>query len=477
MTATDSITTELVLNPVDEWISVLLKVLAEEVNRNQARPTVISRMVYITVASMYQAWSAYDDAAVGTELGHEFRRPNEERTEGNKAAAIGYAAARAMRSIFTHSHQLIHASMVKHGLDPSNDSTDPSTAGGVGNVAAMAVLMGRQDDASNYQNDYADYTDYQPINSVDHIRDPNRWQEVEFTMPDGSKKTPAYLTPHWGQVKSFALRTPDQFRSPPPPQVGDPKLKEEVDEVVNENASLTPEKKAIVEYMRDGPNSTSQSGQWLEWAQRVSRRDAHGLDRDIKMYFCLAAVGLDAFIASWETKRAYDSARPRTLIAHFYGGKQIQGWGGPGKGTVALDGADWKPYSPADFITPPFPGMVSGHSTVSAASARTLELFTGADHFGTEDVWRVGSLTEPGQACQGADCTVLIRLPTFTATAELAGISRVYGGFHIQSDNVNGLVMGRQIAMHHWPIVQSYFNGTYVHPARGEELKVTMVAT
>jgi hypothetical protein len=92
-------------------------------------------------------------------------------------------------------------------------------------------------------------------------------------------------------------------------------------------------------------------------------------------------VGLDAFITSWEATRFYDSSRPWTLVRHYHAGGRVFGWGGPGKGTVTLRASSWHPCSPANFVTPPFPGFVSGHSTVSAASARTLELFTWSDYF------------------------------------------------------------------------------------------------
>ena len=37
-------------------------------------------------------------------------------------------------------------------------------------------------------------------------------------------------------------------------------------------------------------------------------------------------------------------------------------------------------------------------------------------------------------------------LPTFSATAEMAGISRIMGGYHIAADNVAGLKLGRDVA-------------------------------
>ena len=55
---------------------------------------------------------------------------------------------------------------------------------------------------------------------------------------------------------------------------------------------------------------------------------------------------------------------------------------------------------------------------------------------------------------------VILLLPTFTATAEMAGISRVMGGYHIQADNVEGLKLGRAIADYSWPKYRSYFDGS-----------------
>ena len=146
---------------------------------------------------------------------------------------------------------------------------------------------------------------------------------------------------------------------------------------------------------------------------------------------------------------------------------------GPGKGVVDLDADTWHPYSPSTFITPPFPGYVSGHSTVSAACAKTLELYTGSDRFGETERRTAGMLTEPGFACnliqmkdgkladdRSLTCDVALKLPTFSATAEMAGISRVMGGYHIQADNVAGLELGRKVAEHDWREIQAYFDGS-----------------
>ena len=41
---------------------------------------------------------------------------------------------------------------------------------------------------------------------------------------------------------------------------------------------------------------------------------------------------------------------------------------------------------------------------------------------------------------------VTLKFPTFTETADMAGISRVLGGYHIQCENLEGLKLGRSIA-------------------------------
>jgi hypothetical protein len=57
-------------------------------------------------------------------------------------------------------------------------------------------------------------------------------------------------------------------------------------------------------------------------------------------------------------------------------------------------------------------------------------------------------------------CDVALQLPTFTATAEMAGISRVMGGYHIQADNIEGLKLGRNVANYIWPKMQAHFDGS-----------------
>lgn len=462
------------------WIDIIQEIAARRVDRVGARPTVISREMAIAVTAMYDAWAAYDERAVGTRLGGALRRPPGERTEVNKGTAIAYAVFRSLLFVYPEDAEWMTARMRSLGFDPDNGATDDSPAG-IGNRAAAALIAFRTRDGSNQAGDepgssgkpYSDYTGYQPVNPPDRIVDPDRWQPITFTDAKGAKFTPGFLTPHWHKVTPFALERSDQFRPPGPPKVGSPELKREVDQVLAYNRSLSPVQKAIVEFMRDGPRSTGQSGHWLRFAQDVSRRDRFGLDQDVKLFFSIGNICFDGFISCWETKRFYDSSRPWTLIHHHYHDQEIRGWAGPGKGVVTMRGQDWHPYSPANFITPPFPGFPSGHATVSAASARILELFTGSDRFGAYELRRAGVLTEEGstlpamQAVDGKPAAGLpqtrdevLVLPTFSATAEMAAVSRAMGGYHIPYDNEQGLKVGRVIADYSWPKYRAYFDGT-----------------
>lgn len=447
------------------WLDIAEETTAREHDAHSPRPTIGSRMLAIWATAMYDAWAAYDPKAVGSRLGGSLRRPENERTLENKKKAISYASYRSLLFLFPEAKSYLDDEMRKMGYDPTVQSIDPAKPEGVGNLAAQAVIDYRRHDGANQFGDevggngtpYGDYTYYVPFNPPDKIIDPDRWQPITFTLKDGSKITPNFLTPHWYRVKPFVIDNSAQFRPGPPPKTTTDRelLKKEADQALSYNANLTKEQKAIVEFMRDGPRSTGQSGHWLRFAQDVSRRDKQTLDQDVKLYFLVANVAFDAFISCWETKRYYDSSRPWTLIHYFHKGEQLTGWAGTHGGTKTMPAEQWCPYSPESFITPPFPGYTSGHATVSGACSKVIELFTGSDVYGFAERRKHCELTEdmPGDY-------VTLDLPTWSATAELAALSRALGGYHIPYDNNVGLKVGREIATWSWPKYQEYFNGT-----------------
>jgi sugar lactone lactonase YvrE len=91
------------------------------------------------------------------------------------------------------------------------------------------------------------------------------------------------------------------------------------------------------------------------------------------------------------------------------------------------------------LVTPAFPEYVSGHSTYSAAAAAVL-----AATFGDDTSFSSTSLGLPG---------VTRQFTSFSAAAEEAGRSRIYGGIHYEFANQDGQTLGKAIAQQ---VLQSF---------------------
>lgn len=79
-------------NAVIEWNSAAVQGVRDA---KQGAP-MATRAVAIVHTCIYDAWAAYDEHAVGTQLRGALRRPASERTLANKERAISYAAYRAL---------------------------------------------------------------------------------------------------------------------------------------------------------------------------------------------------------------------------------------------------------------------------------------------------------------------------------------------------------------------------------------------
>ena len=443
-----------------KWGKMALTATASDTEKFKPRPTITSRYLGLIFVSVFDAWSRYDEKAIPVYLTGVDRRPHEEQNLKNKEIAISYAAYRTMNEYYYSDKVLFEDFMKELGLDPTNNTLDPNTPEGIGNLAAKAVIAARKGDGSNQYGEepgskgelYFDYVGYEPINSADENVDPNRWQPKYFSDGMGGKYAPGCLTPYWDKVRPIAIKSADQFRPGPPPLVGSEQLEKELKEVVELQVNLTDYQKALVEFMRDGPQSVQQAGHWLSFAQEVSKRDNHTLDDDVKMYFYNQVVAMDAFIASWDAKMFYDFARPYALVHEYFGNKNIKAWGGEGKGMIEIKGNKWRPYSPEIFLCPPFPSYVSGHSTISGGCAEALKIWTGSDEFGATATLVAGAMTEPDNLGD----KITLKFPTFTEAGEMAGLSRVLGGYHIQADNVAGLELGRNVAREAWSFYKEH---------------------
>ena len=238
------------------------------------------------------------------------------------------------------------------------------------------------------------------------------------------------------------------------------------------------------------------------------------LDRlqwDVKMYFALNGAVHDAAIAAWGLKGAYDSSRPISLIRYMGGLGQssdpsgpsynkeglplvpglievitaessaagqrhaglaghvgeiaVRSWTGtPADPKTQIGGvkwvlaANWIPYQLPTFVTPAFPGWVSGHSSFSRAAAEVLVGLTGSDYFPggiASYTIKAGSLKFEA----GPTTDVKLQWATYYDAADQAGQSRLWGGIHIQADDFTGRQIGSQCGKTAWTIAQRYYSG------------------
>jgi hypothetical protein len=444
-------------NVVLQWDEELL----QAVRALPPGPTVTARAISVVHTAIFDAWAAYDAKARGTRLGGSLGRPAAERTLDNKNKAISFAAYTALVDLFP-ARQPDFAEQMAWLFDDTWAS-DTSTAAAVGRTAAQAVIDYRHADGSNQLNGYIDTCKpacYQPVNTPDTVVDPWRWQPLR--VPLGIGQPQLATTPHWRNVKGFALSSPWQFPPRGPDRLGSGFDPSDIDNLLALTADLTDREKVTAEYWADGPRSEFPPGHWALIAQVLSRKRGHSLDYDAKMFFALGNALMDASIAAWAAKYRWDFVRPITAIRERYRDKDVTSWLGPYLGYGTVKGQQWIPYQSPNVVTPPFPEYVSGHSTFSSAAAAILAKFTGSDAFGAGVTIEAGtSLFEPTTDTHvGTPATdILLTWPTLTAAAKNAGLSRRLGGIHFQDGDEHGYNLGQKAGTNVLARTMAYING------------------
>jgi hypothetical protein len=165
------------------------------------------------------------------------------------------------------------------------------------------------------------------------------------------------------------------------------------------------------------------------------------------------------------TKESSAPGQRHAALAGHEGEIAIRAWSGNPKDPKTQTGGvhwilaiDWVPFQVPTFVTPSFPGYASGHSTFSRASAEVLTGFTGSEYFpGGLDEWttKAGSLKVEA----GPTKDVTLQWATYYDAADLAGLSRLYGGIHISTDDFAGRKVGSACGTAAWARAQQYFSG------------------
>jgi hypothetical protein len=258
--------------------------------------------------------------------------------------------------------------------------------------------------------------------------------------------------------------------------------------------------RVVAEFWADGPDSETPPGHWNTLAnyvtdhpELVKRFKGKGpilddLEWEIKLYLALNGAVHDAAIAAWGLKGHYDYSRPISHIrwmcqeremgtedgiplvdgmvemitaessapgerhehlANYVGEVALWAWlGAPEDPETEIGGVgwmrclEWMPYQAFNFVTPPFAGYISGHSTFSRAAAEVMAKYTGDKYFpggmGIFDAYQ----NEYLEFELGPSVHVQLQWATYFDASDEAGISRLYGGIHPWADDWPGRITG-----------------------------------
>lgn len=279
--------------------------------------------------------------------------------------------------------------------------------------------------------------------------------------------------------------------------------------------------RVLAEFWADGPESETPPGHWFTILNYVNDhpslikkfggvgRTLTDLEWDVKAYFVLSAALHDAGIVAWGNKGWYDYIRPISAIRHLADNGQssdtslpsyhpqgikldsglielikvgdplagannenvnkikVKAWRGPdyindpvndSAGVDWILAGNWWPYQRPTFITPPFAGYVSGHSTFSRAAAEVMTLFTGDEFF----PGGMGEFFAPKDNFlvfeKGPSVDLTLQWATYRDASDQCSLSRIWGGIHPPADDIPGRLMGIEIGVSAFELAELYFN-------------------
>jgi hypothetical protein len=276
--------------------------------------------------------------------------------------------------------------------------------------------------------------------------------------------------------------------------------------------------RCLTEFWADGPSSETPPGHWNAIANHVSddmlvKRiagtgpEVDRLEWDVKFYFAINTALHDAACAAWSIKRYYNGWRPIGCIrycgvsgqssdpnlpsystnglplvpdlielvtdATVASGRHqgltpgkiaILCWPGQPEfpdtdtsGVHWIHAEDFMPYQKKTFVTPAFPGYISGHSTFSRAAAEAVTAFTGSKWFPNG----LGTYTLPKLVNEkGPTQLVTLQWASYYDAADQVGLSRIWGGIHPPADDFSGRRVGAEVGKTAWALVKKFFDGS-----------------
>ncbi len=260
--------------------------------------------------------------------------------------------------------------------------------------------------------------------------------------------------------------------------------------------------RVLAEFWADGPTSETPPGHWFTILNDVSghplftkRFRGQGpvlddLQWDVKSYFALGGAVHAAAISAWGIKGWYDFVRPISAIRWMAGKGQcndttlasyspmgiplLPGYiSNPATGVADVGwilAANWFPYQRPTFVTPPFAGYISGHSTYSRAAAEVMTSLTGDEYF-PGGMAKFHATNHQFLVFEdGPSVDVTLQWATYRDASDQCSLSRIWGGIHLPIDDIPGRLIGCNIGVraftHAWSYLES---GTLAVPMHASQ--------
>jgi PAP2 superfamily len=254
--------------------------------------------------------------------------------------------------------------------------------------------------------------------AADGTSAPDSYRPV--TTPGVWLPTAPPIFAQYAQAKPWVLRSADQFRPGPPPQLNGAIYARDYNETKNlggaKSTARTAEQNDAVKFWTQQNISPA----WQEAARQISAAKGLGLAENARLFALLNMSMANTFINDWDAKFTYNFWRPVTAIRN---GDQ------DGNDATERD-AGWSPSN----ATPMHPEYPSQAAIVAGSSAAILELVI------------AGAASVPFTATDLAD-PKLTR--TFTSITQLSNEQcdvRVWGGIHFRNSLEVGVDMGRRMS-------------------------------
>lgn len=446
--------------------------------------TIVIWSSHLVQTSWFDAIAPYHPTAVGLYSRIPRRPASEAATNRNKNIAALHAMYQVLKGVVPerttgqNGVPNFRDLLLAIGLNPDDESVDPTSPVGIGNLAGKGVVKSAQQDGMNllgYEGrkynpmPFRDYTGYRPVNTAYELTNPSRWQPQlgphhrrlgPLVTGEGDKGifvVQTFVTPQLALTKAVTYKDPSQFHLAPP-DFSDANnrsaYKRSVDGILSVSAALTDEQKVKAEIF-----DNKELGLSVAVFNIAKAHDQElGLDGWVHLFFTSVTANFDWSVAAWYQKAKYDAVRPGSAIRHVYANRTVTSWGGPGKGTVSdLPAEEWKSYlNMADH--PEYP---SGSSGLCSAEAQAARRFFGTDTLDLTIPIPAGwSLVEPGITPAKP---LSVHWNTWTEFVKDCAMSRVWGGVHFLKTIERSIDFGQQFGDRAYEFVQRQIRGDVGH--------------